>query len=166
MSNWIVYCIVSERNIQRRAQMFVNFIETAKQCLELRNYNAVMAIVVAALSSAPIRRLAATKELIPPDYLSCLQKIESLMDSKSNHKKYRETLRTSPTPAVPYFGIYLKDLTFISDGNPDYLKGGVINLSKRRQVCVLLTRCMNFYNIAILVLTIITDFTVTEIYHI
>ena len=134
MSNWIVYCIVSERNIHRRAKMFMNFIETAKQCLELRNYNAVTAIVVASLGNVHVRRLAATKELIPPDYLTSLSKMESLMDSKSNHKKYRETLRTSPTPAVPYFGIYLKDLRFISDGNPDYLKGGLINLSKRRQV--------------------------------
>ena len=133
MSNWVVNSLLNERNIHRRAKLFVNFIETAKQCLELRNYNAVTAIVTAALGSAPIRRLAGTKELIPPEYLSWMHKMENLMDSRSNHKKYRETLRTSPTPAVPYFGIYLKDLTFISDGNPDYLKGGVINLSKRRQ---------------------------------
>ena len=125
---------MSERNVRRRAKIFKNFIETAKQCLELRNYNAVMVIVVAALGSAPVRRLEGTKEQIPPESMSCLQKIENLMDSKGNHKKYREAIRTSQTPAVPYFGIYLKDLTFISDGNPDYLKGGVINLNKRRKV--------------------------------
>ena len=28
----------------------------------------------------------------------------------------------------------MKDLTFIAEGNPDYLKGGLINLTKRRQV--------------------------------
>ena len=134
MSNWIIHSVVSERNIQRRATVFVNFVETAKQCLELRNYNAVMAIVVAALGSTPVRRLAGTKELIPPEYLSSLQKMENLMDSRSNHKRYRDTLLSSQTPAVPYFGMYLKDLTFITDGNPDYLRGGVVNLSKRRQV--------------------------------
>lgn len=32
-------------------------------CLELRNFNAVMAIVVAALGSAPVRRLHKTKEV-------------------------------------------------------------------------------------------------------
>lgn len=40
-------------------------------CLELRNFNAVMAIVVAALGSAPVRRLHKTKEvsdLIPSFY--------------------------------------------------------------------------------------------------
>ena len=34
-----------------------------QQCLELRNYNSVMAIVVAALGSAPVRRLKNTKEV-------------------------------------------------------------------------------------------------------
>ena len=32
----------------------------------------------------------------------------------------------------------MKDLTFIAEGNPDYLKGGLINLTKRRQVNLLL----------------------------
>ena len=32
-------------------------------CLELRNFNAVMAIIVAALGSAPVRRLHKTKEV-------------------------------------------------------------------------------------------------------
>eukprot|EP00731_Ephydatia_muelleri_P012211 Em0006g1105a len=36
--------------------------------------------------------------------------------------------------AVPYIGVFLKDLTFICDGNPDYLRGGLINVHKRRQV--------------------------------
>ena len=70
MSNWIVNCIVSERNIHRRAKLFKNFIETAKQCLELRNYNAVTAIVVAALSSAPVRRLVGTKEPVSYTHLT------------------------------------------------------------------------------------------------
>lgn len=89
MSNWVANCIVSEHNIHRRAKLFKNFIETAKQCLELRNYNAVSAIVVAALGSAPVRRLVGTKELIEPEYLTWMQKMENLMDSRGNHKKYR-----------------------------------------------------------------------------
>eukprot|EP00731_Ephydatia_muelleri_P005768 Em0003g16a len=35
--------------------------------------------------------------------------------------------------AVPYVGVFLKDLTFICDDNPDYLRGGLINVHKRRQ---------------------------------
>lgn len=32
----------------------------------------------------------------------------------------------------------MKDLTFIAEGNPDFFKGGLINLTKRRQVSNLL----------------------------
>lgn len=31
-------------------------------------------------------------------------------------------------------GLCMKDLTFLSDGNPDYVAGGVMNLQKRKQV--------------------------------
>ena len=53
---------------------------------------------------------------------------------QNNYKRYRDRLSTIPTPAVPYIGVFLKDLTFICDGNPDYLRGGLINVHKRRQV--------------------------------
>ena len=54
--------------------------------------------------------------------------------SQSNYKNYRDKLSITPVPAVPYIGVFLKDLTFIADGNPDYIRGGLVNLHKRRQV--------------------------------
>ena len=53
---------------------------------------------------------------------------------QSNYKNYRDKLSITPIPAVPYIGVFLKDLTFIADGNPDYIRGGLVNLHKRRQV--------------------------------
>ena len=53
---------------------------------------------------------------------------------QGNYKIYRDKLGTTELPAVPYVGVFLKDLTFICDGNPDYLRGGLINIHKRRQV--------------------------------
>ena len=36
----------------------------------------------------------------------------------------------------------MKDLTFIAEGNPDFFKGGLINLTKRRQASdFFLTQC-------------------------
>ncbi|XP_032222674.2 uncharacterized protein LOC5521422 isoform X1 [Nematostella vectensis] len=144
LSTWVVASILTEESVEKRAQMFINFIETAKQCLKLRNFNAVMAIVVAALGSSSIRRLARTKQLVPKEFLEQCAKIEMLMDTKNNYKKYRTTLRASPTPAVPYFGIYMKDLTFIAEGNPDFLKGGLVNISKRRQVYIVINEIRQF----------------------
>ncbi len=64
-----------------------------------------MAIGVGALCSAPVRRLRkAIPDLIPKTYLDQLHIMEVLMDSRENHKKYRESLKICPSPAVPYFG--------------------------------------------------------------
>lgn len=37
----------------------------------------------------------------------------------------------------------MKDLTFIAEGNPDFFKGGLINLTKRRQVSAVTTKVLS-----------------------
>ena len=67
-----------------------------------------MAIAVGALCSAPVRRLRkAIAHLIPKDDLDDLYTMELIMDSRENHKKYRESLKICPSPAVPYFGMFV-----------------------------------------------------------
>ncbi len=41
-------------------------------------------------------------------------------------------------------GVYLKDLIYISEGNPDYLNGGMINLGKRRLLYAVLHQIRRF----------------------
>ena len=35
---------------------------------------------------------------------------------------------------MPYFGVCLKDLTFLHDGNPDYVRFGLPNVAKWRRI--------------------------------
>ena len=35
-----------------------------------------------------------------------------------------------------FTGVFLKDLNFINEGNSDYTRSGLVNMNKRRQVCV------------------------------
>ncbi len=112
-----------------------------------------MAIVVAGLGSSPIRRLQASWDLVSKTDMELFKYMDSILEEKvlytssvhfvryllqSNYKMYRERLSMTKVPSVPYIGVFLKDLTFISDGNPDYLRGGLINLNKRRQVYIVL----------------------------
>jgi son of sevenless-like protein len=35
---------------------------------------------------------------------------------------------------IPYLGVYLTDLTFIEDGNKDFINDSLINFDKRRKI--------------------------------
>ena len=83
-------------------------------------------------SFSAIQQCTITEDLIFTPLSSSVQ---------GNYKRYRESLEMAQTPCVPYLGVVLKDLTFICDGNPDYLRGGLINLHKRRQVCMYVHVC-------------------------
>ncbi|KAL5502459.1 hypothetical protein EMCRGX_G009237 [Ephydatia muelleri] len=108
VGNWVVHCILQHRELDERVTAVHQFILIAKQCLEFNNYSSVMAVVVAGLGSAPIRRLHKTWEGVSKYHVDLFKEVDLLLESG--------------------------DLTFICDGNPDYLRGGLINVHKRRQV--------------------------------
>ncbi len=59
-----------------------------------------------------------------------------LMSRELNFKTFRAHLHNVNPPCIPYLGVYLTDLTFIEDANPDYLDEAklIINFDKRRMV--------------------------------
>lgn len=58
------------------------------------------------------------------------------MSRERNFHLFREHLHSVDPPCIPYVGVYLTDLTFIEDGNPDYLSDSkvLINFDKRRKI--------------------------------
>lgn len=146
MSNWVMVSILSQDSHEQRAVILSHMIQVARQCLHYRNFNGVVAIVVAGLGSSPIRRLKKTWEALEKNTLDLFLKMDHLVRYKNNYKNYRHYLRATQPPAVPYFGLYLKDLTFIADGNPDCLRGGLINLTKRRLIFTVLSELYTFQN--------------------
>jgi len=94
-----------------------------------------------------------------------------LMSPEKSYSRFRKHLHTRDPPCVPYFGIfflrlnsrrrvtigffstnhfhsigvYLTDLTFIEDGNKDYVLGtDLINFSKRRKVAAVITEIQQY----------------------
>jgi len=63
-----------------------------------------------------------------------LEKLNELMESNFNFKRYRDELRSvfhsRKTAVIPYLGIILRDITFIEEGNPDYLEDDAVNFEK------------------------------------
>jgi len=61
------------------------------------------------------------------------------VSSDENYKLYRQLISNVKPPAIPLIGVYLKDITFINDGNPDTLekdfgKPNFVNFNKREKL--------------------------------
>ncbi len=72
-----------------------------------------------ALGSTSINRLKKTWEYVSVKYKSMWEPIHRATDSQRNFAEYRQRLKSTVAPCLPFLGVYLTDMTFIDDGNPD-----------------------------------------------
>ncbi|AAS51882.2 ADL038Wp [Eremothecium gossypii ATCC 10895] len=150
LTNYVSYMIVKQTDLKRRVQIVQYFIDVAETCRALNNFSSMTAITSAMLSSS-IYRLKRTWAMVHDNYKESLDRMNALMDSAKNFRKYRELLESlGDCPCVPFFGVYLSDLTFTAGGNPDYLKGttGVINFAKRARIVNVLKEIDSYQRIS------------------
>ncbi|KAJ1551730.1 hypothetical protein HK096_002893 [Nowakowskiella sp. JEL0078] len=130
ITGWVVHTILNEKKIRERAGIIRQFIQIGEKCRQLNNFDTLMAIL-SGLDAAPTHRLKRTWELIKPKDLQSCQMLRDLMSPTKNFSKYRDELKSCAPPCIPFIGFYYTDLTFIEDGNPDFLKDSkLINFSK------------------------------------
>ncbi|GAA5799080.1 hypothetical protein HPULCUR_004489 [Helicostylum pulchrum] len=129
---WVTDSILSKDEIKKRAVVMKHWIFVAERCRLLNNYNTCMAIL-SAFDNGSIGRLKRTWELISARSMQILQNIRRLMGANRNFSEYREIIHRINPPCIPFLGIYLQDLTFIEDGNSNFLKksNNLINFAKR-----------------------------------
>lgn len=149
LTNYVSHAIVQQNEVKIRALLIQYFITVAEHCRELNNFSSMTAIV-SALCSSPIYRLKKTWPLVSKECTTILKELSKLMDSAKNFIHYRELLRSVKDVAcVPFFGVYLSDLTFTFGGNPDFLHNSsdIINFSKRGRIVDIVEEIMSFKKI-------------------
>ena len=131
VSQWTIAEIVTTARLDDRVAMMEKLIKVAHKLLGLQNYNSAMAIV-AGLNNAPILRLKHTKARLAPAAVASLEDAERFFRNQRNYLTYRAALRAATPPCLPYFGMYLQDLTFVWDGNDTFVDeaGTVVNFEK------------------------------------
>ncbi|KAI8982521.1 ras guanine nucleotide exchange factor domain-containing protein [Pilobolus umbonatus] len=129
---WVTDSILAKEELKKRAGVMKHWIFVAEKCRLLNNYNTCMAIL-SAFDNGSIGRLKRSWELISAKTMLILQNIRRLMGANRNFSEYREIIHKVNPPCIPFLGIYLQDLTFIEDGNSNYLKksNNLINFAKR-----------------------------------
>lgn len=137
LTNFVAYMILRKPDPKKRVQVIRYFVSVAEKCRQYNNFSSMTAIILA-LYSSPIHRLKKTWKYVSPDTLLHLQNMNKLMNSSRNFNEYRDMLKfVGSEPCVPFFGVYLSDLTFVFHGNPDYLmnRPRMLNFAKRAKTC-------------------------------
>ncbi|KAJ3450658.1 ras guanine nucleotide exchange factor i-related [Anaeramoeba flamelloides] len=143
LSNWFSKLILDHEKVKVRAKVLTKVINIAERLYQLNNFNSLYS-VLSCIESSSIYRLNFTLEEISTKHIENYQSMKQFMSNEGSFKIYRENLKKCDLPCIPYLGIYCSDLVFIEDGNPDWLDGKLINLSKRRFVYQVISRIQRF----------------------
>lgn len=117
LSNLVAETILQYPEVKKRAAVIKQWIKIAHQCLELHNYDGLMAIICS-LNSSTISRLRKTWDAISTKRKEMLRNLQEIVEPAQNNKVLRTRLHDHVPPCLPFLGMYLTDLTFVDIGNP------------------------------------------------
>ena len=109
--------ILGPEDAKRRAVVIKHWSKVAMCCMELNNYDSLMAIMCS-LNSSVVQRLKRTWEVVSKKTKARLDELSGIVDFSRNHASLRSRLEKPVAPCLPFLGIYLTDLTFVDAGNP------------------------------------------------
>jgi len=147
VSNWVKTFVVYRKEYQARVDIIERFIKIAERCMEINNFNA-MTEIISGLNSIPVNRMRLTWAGVSKKSTTTFQEMAALMAPEKNYSKFRKHLHRIDPPCIPYFGVYLTDLTFIDDGNKDLIPGtDLINFGKRRKTAAVISEIQQYQNV-------------------
>ncbi|KAF2762857.1 ras GEF [Pseudovirgaria hyperparasitica] len=147
LTNWVAQMILTQQDVKKRVVVIKHFVNVAEKCRTLNNFSTVTSILCA-LSTAPVHRLTRTWNAVNARTMTTLEGIKRLISSTKNFAEYRETLHKANPPCIPFFGVYLTDLTFIEDGIPSLIKKtNLINFAKRAKTAEVIRDIQQYQNV-------------------
>ncbi|KAI9156037.1 Ras guanine nucleotide exchange factor bud5 [Blastocladiella emersonii ATCC 22665] len=119
LSSWVAESILHDSEPKKRCSVIKFWLKTADKTHSLNNFSSLKSII-GALDSSTVARLSKTWDLLPDKHRHTLETLRAATDHSRNFAAYRAVLKTIVPPCVPFLGMYLTDLTFIHDGNPEF----------------------------------------------
>lgn len=131
LSDYVIESILKPKlQMRQRIHAFKCWLKIGISCLYLRNFNS-LASIMTSLQSFLISRIKPIWEGLSEKYKELFNYLASIIHPNKNYNTYRERLKdflatnlqeSMDIPSVPYLSLFLQDLTFIVDGNPNYRK--------------------------------------------
>jgi hypothetical protein len=145
ISSFMSYQILLHERSKGRALVLSKIIHIANECRNMNNFQATFELI-SCTTIKSIHRLKRTwKHLSRSDKLLYDELLEYIQ-AKGNFKHLRNEIKKSIPPCIPYIGVYLKDLVFIEDGNPNFINDK-INFTKRVKIANLLKEIHGFQQV-------------------
>ncbi|KAJ3325312.1 hypothetical protein HDV06_004171 [Boothiomyces sp. JEL0866] len=94
-----------------------------------------------------LRKFITLAKALPEKSKQMWTEVEKISDPSKNMKNYRDRLAIAQPPMVPFLPSYLKDLTFINDGNPKTIRN-LINVDKLRMMANRVLEITNLGSVA------------------
>ena len=116
LANLVADTILQFDDPKKRAVLIKQWVKVGSKCLELANYDSLIAIICS-LNTSTILRLKRTWELVSSKTKNSLEHLREIVDVSRNYSVLRQRLQSHVAPCLPFVGIYLTDLTFIDVGN-------------------------------------------------
>lgn len=116
LSNLVADTILHYDDAKKRATVIKHWIKIAHKCLELNNYDSLMAIICS-LNSSTIIRLKRTWDIVSQKRKDMLKGLQAIIEPEKNYAVLRRRLHDHVPPCLPFVGMYLTDLTFVDAGN-------------------------------------------------
>ena len=135
---------------KKRAATIKHWVKIANKCLELNNYDSLMAIICS-LNLSMISRLKRTWDIVSQKTKTALEHLRSIVDVSRNYAVLRQRLQNHVPPCLPFVGTYLTDLTFVDHGNQslrslptDEGEMAVINFDKHMKTARIISELQRF----------------------
>lgn len=114
----------------------------------MHNYNTLMAIMCA-LNSSTIARLRRTWDGLSKGQKIALEQLRSVTDHQRNYAVYRAKIKTAQLPCLPFLGLFLTDLVFVDEGNPNHRSSkssgkSLINFDKHMKTAKIVSDLQRF----------------------
>ncbi|KAI4267925.1 MAG: hypothetical protein L6R38_008036 [Xanthoria sp. 2 TBL-2021] len=147
LTNWVAEMILTQSDVKKRVIVIKHFVAVADKCRSMNNFSTLTSII-SALGTAPVHRLQRTWSQVNARTMGVLEHMRRLMGSTKNFGEYRETLHLANPPCIPFFGVYLTDLTFIEDGISSVIKkNNQINFAKRAKTAEVIRDIQQYQNV-------------------
>ena len=132
---WVATEIVTQSSLKTRRAVLSRFIQLAEEFLALKNFNGVKEVVTA-LERPAIQRLASTWKGLDKRETASFESMKELMSMEANHNRYREVLKRSEPPYIPYVGVHLQDLLSLEELPNQIRETGHVNFKKMRKIWI------------------------------